>query len=164
MSKPTFCADNSDSLSFFFIICESLCDKLLWNSCPLSPHRKWQPFGRSWWSLAMELVGKHVFSLFSAKTSFLKSTSQRCSRTTSLTLRWTQSRFVLLTTETWCNNRKATLTVGGGLTLEFPRLSLCISVDNTSRHIMRCFETVIFFFFFSDWGRLRLLIFRRLFW
>lgn len=40
MSKPTFCADNSDSLSFFFIIiiiCESLCDKLLWNSCSCLP-------------------------------------------------------------------------------------------------------------------------------
>lgn len=36
VKKTTFCADNSGSWSFF-IICESLCDKLLWNSCPCLP-------------------------------------------------------------------------------------------------------------------------------
>lgn len=131
--KPTFCADNSDSLSFFFyflfvkVCVTNSCEReeFVTDSCaPVSP-QTWQPFGRSWWSSAMELVGKHVSSLFSAKTSFLKSTSQRCLRTTSLTLRWTESRFVLYTTKDWCNNRKATLTVGGGLTLEFPGLSHC---------------------------------------
>lgn len=60
----------------------------------LVSQQRWQPFGRSWWLSGMEHVGKHVFSLFSVKTSFLKSTSRQCLRTTSLISRLTENRFV----------------------------------------------------------------------
>lgn len=63
-------------------------------SAPSVSQQRWQPFARSWWSSAMELAAKHACLLFSAKTSFLKSTSRLCSRTTSLTSRLTGNRFV----------------------------------------------------------------------
>lgn len=71
-----------------------------WKNTPPVSQQRWQPFGRSWWLSGTERVGKHVFSLFSVKTSFLKSTSRRCLRTTSLISRLTENRFVHLMSNT----------------------------------------------------------------